>query len=118
LEFVRQSAQTAEEKQAILPDLLDAYLRWPKIELAAKLVETCLLEKDLDPNSAIVRLIDDYLCNPPAGADISPIVQALFEIEIKKPQSRPLWLGQLRRWAERLGKAAGSDESKQSNNKS
>lgn len=118
LEFVRQSAQTAEEKQAILPDLLDAYLRWPKIELAAKLVETCLLEKDLDPNSAIVRLIDDYLCNPPAGADISPIVQALFEIEIKNPHSRPLWLGQLRRWAERLGKAAGSDESKQSNNKS
>jgi HEAT repeat protein len=118
LEFVRQSAQTAEEKQAILPDLLNAYLRWPKIELAAKLVETCLLEKDLDPNSAIVRLIDDYLCNPPAGTDISPIVQALFEIEIKKPQSRPLWLGQLRRWAERLGKAAGSDESKQSNNKS
>lgn len=118
LEFVRQSAQTAEEKQAILPDLLNAYLRWPKIELAAKLVETCLLEKDLDPNSAIVRLIDDYLCNPPAGADISPIVQALFEIEIKNPQSRPLWLGQLRRWAERLGKAAGSDESKQSNNKS
>jgi HEAT repeat protein len=118
LEFVRQSAQTAEEKQAILPDLLNAYLRWPKIELAAKLVETCLLEKDLDPNSTIVRLIDDYLCNPPAGTDISPIVQALFEIEIKNPQSRPLWLGQLRRWAERLGKAAGSDESKQSNNKS
>jgi len=118
LEFVRESAQTAEEKRAVLPDLLNAYLRWPKVDRAAKLVENCLLEKDLDANNSIVRSIDDYLSNPPAGADINAVMQAIFEIEIKDPRSRPMWLGQLKRWAERLGKAAGMDEPKQSNNKS
>jgi len=106
LEFVRESAKTAEEKQAILPDLLDAYLRWPKIDRAAKLVENCLLERDLDANSSVVRSIDDYLSNPPAGADINAVMQAIFEIEIKNPRSRPMWLEQLKRWVERLGKAA------------
>ncbi len=118
LEFVRESAQTAEEKQAILPDLLDAYLRWPKIDRAAKLVENCLLERDLDADSSVVRSIDDYLSNPPAGADINAVMQAIFEIEIKNPRSRPMWLEQLKHWAERLGKPADADEPKQGNNKS
>jgi len=118
LEFVRESARTAEEKQAILPDLLDTYLRWPKIDRAAKLVQNCLLERDLDANSSVVRSIDDYLSSPPAGADINAVMQAIFEIEIKNPRSRPMWLGQLKRWAERLGKLTGADEPRQGNNKS
>jgi hypothetical protein len=118
LEFVYETARTAEEKRAVLPDLLNAYLRWPKVDRAAKLVENCLLEKDLDANSSVVRSIDDYLSNPPAGADINAVMQAIFEIEIKNPRSRPMWLEQLKRWAERLGKPADADEQKQGNNKS
>jgi len=118
LEFVRESARTAGEKEAILPDLLDAYLRWPKIDRAVKLVENCLLERDLDADSNVVRSIDDYLSSPPAGADINAVMQAIFEIEIKNPRSRPMWLEQLKRWAERLGKPADADEPKQGNDKS
>ena len=118
LEFVHETAQTAEEKRAVLPGLLDAYLRWPKADRAAKLVENCLLEKDLDPNSIVVRAIDDYLNNPPVGADISAVMQALFEIEIKNPRFRPMWLEQLKRWAERLDRTEGAYEPKVSGNKS
>ena len=118
LEFVRESARTAEERRAVLPGLLDAYLRWPKADRAAKLVEDCLLEKDLDPNSIVVRAIDEYLNNPPAGADISAVMQALFEIEIKNPRSRPMWLDQVKRWAERLDKTSGTYEPKVSGDKS
>jgi len=118
LEFVHESAQTTEEKRAILPELLDAYLRWPKADRAAKLVENCLLEADLDSNSSVVRSIDEYLNNPPAGADINAVMQAIFEIKIKNPRERPLWLEQLKRWAECIGKDAGVDEPRESDDKS
>jgi hypothetical protein len=99
-----------------LPDLVGAYLRWPNAKSAAKLVNNCLLEKDLDPNGVVARSIDDYLSNPPAGADTGAVLQALSEIEIKNPQSRPMWQELLKRWAERLGKAVGSNRSAKDRN--
>jgi HEAT repeat protein len=113
LEFLCEAAQTAEEKEAVLPELLDAYLRWPNVERAAKLVENCVREKDLDPNNMVVRVIDNYLGNPLPGSETAAVIQALSEVKIENPDSRPMWQEQLKRWAERVGKAVGPDKSKE-----
>jgi hypothetical protein len=98
-----ESAVTLDAKKAILPDLLYAYLRLPKVDLAAKLVENCLLRQDLDPNDAVARSLDDYLAKPPAGADPNVLLDALTKI--KAPEARPLWRDRLREWITRFGKA-------------
>jgi hypothetical protein len=97
------SAVTLDAKKAILPDLLYACLRLPKVDLAAKLVENCLLRQDLDPNDAVARSLDDYLAKPPAGADPNVLLDALTQI--KTPDARPLWRNRLREWIRRFGKA-------------
>jgi len=97
-----ESAHTVKEKDVILPDLVDVYLRWPNLQLATKLVENCLLEKDLGPDNLVVQSIDNYMNNPPAGADPNTALNALSRI--KAPRSRPLWQQRLKLWASRLGK--------------
>ena len=104
--MVREVAQT-EEKERILANLLDAYLRWPNAERAAKLVANCLLEKDLGANDVIVLTIDKYLASLPAGADIKGILGVLAQIKIS--QARPNWQEQLKRWNERIGPAKKPD---------
>lgn len=111
LERLHEAASTIEEKNAILPDLLNAYLRWPKIELAAKLIENSLLMEDLDPNDVLVRSLDDYLSKPPPGADPNAVLDVLTEI--KTPQARPLWQERLRQWTIRFGKAMTPGRSEQ-----
>jgi HEAT repeat protein len=97
------TAETSEEKEAILPDLLDAYLRWPNVERAAKLVDNCLLAQDLEPNSPVVLSIDNYFAHPPPGADSNAVLMALTKINIPETRPRPMWQQQLKRWADRLG---------------
>ncbi len=109
---LREVAQTAEEKERILADLLDVYLRWPKVGLAIQLVDNCLLEKDLEPNNVIVRSINNYLSEPPAGTDPNAILERLSK---RLPQARPMWQEQLKRWAERFGRAEEPDEPKEAN---
>jgi len=104
LGMMYESAQDNEEKTAILSDLLNIYLRWPRIELAAKLVDNCLLEKDLEPNSVFIGSIDDYLSNPPTGADPNEIIKALLD-EIKPTEDRPKWEKQKTNWTDRIDKA-------------
>ena len=104
------SAGTDEEKEAILPNLLDAYLRWPNIERAAKLVENCLLKADLEPNNPILLSIDDYFNEPPVGADPNTVLEALAKI--KPPEVRPKWQKQVHRWAERLRRVQEPNEPK------
>ncbi len=108
---LHEAASTIEEKKVILPDLLNAYLRWPKIELAAKLIENSLLREDLDPNDVLVRSLDDYLTEPPLGADANAVLGVLTEI--KTPEARPLWRERLRQWTIRLGKAMMPGKSEQ-----
>jgi len=105
LEFMRETARTAEEKDAALADLLIAYLRWPKTQLAAELVENCLSEKDLDSESLIVRSIEGYLSNPPDGADTGLLVQTLAKIRPQNVKSRPKWKEHVERWMEQYGRA-------------
>jgi len=92
-----------EKKQVILPDLLYVYLRWPQVDRAAALVENCLLSRDLDPNDVVVRALDGYLAEPPAGADPNVLVEALSKI--RAPQARPLWQDRLKQWLIRFGRA-------------
>jgi len=109
-----KDAQTAEEKESILAELMDAYLRWPNVKSAKDLVANCLLEKDLDPNSAVVGAIDNYLSVPPPGADPDVVLKALTQIN--PPPERPKWLEQVKLWAGRLGRAKESDKPKKSSN--
>ena len=110
LDKLHKAAETTEEKEAILPDLLDAYLRCPKVEPAAKLVQNRLLKKDLDPNDVVVSSIENYLSKPPVGADPNVVLKALTEIQTS--DNRPKWLERLKLWADRLGKAKGPDKPK------
>jgi HEAT repeat protein len=100
LGLLQAEANKAEERDKILGELLDAYLRWPNVEAATQLVDNCLLEKDLEPNSVIVLAIDNYLSKPPAGADPNVVLQALNEIT--PSNKRPKWFMQVKRWLSRL----------------
>jgi HEAT repeat protein len=108
LGMLREVAQTEEEKEWILAKLVDVYLNWPNVTAAARLVDNCLLQKDLDPNSVIVRSIDDYLTAPPAGTDPNAVLEALTKI--KSPEDRPKWRERLKEWTDRFGQAEAADK--------
>jgi len=114
LGLLREAADSPEEKEAILGRLLDVYLRWPKVETAAQLVNNCLLEKDLGPNSVIVLTMEKYLDELPATSDPNVVLEAL--IKIKTVEDRPMWAEQVQRWSERLGQPGDSDKSIDSGN--
>ncbi|MHC4086489.1 MAG: HEAT repeat domain-containing protein [Planctomycetota bacterium] len=97
---ILQADAKKEERDKILAELLDAYLRWPNVEAATKLVDNCLLEKDLDSNHVIVLAIDNYLSEPPVGADPNEVLKAL--IKINPSRKRPKWLMQVELWLSRL----------------
>ncbi len=101
-------AQTVGEKEAILPDLLDVYLRWPNVQLAAKLVENRLLENDLGPDNAVVQAIDNYMSSPPAGADPNKVLGVLTRI--KTPKIRPMWQQQLKMWTNLLSQTKDANK--------
>jgi len=98
--ILQEEAKKVEERDKILAELLDAYLRWPNVEAATKLVDNCLLEKDLDPNHVIVLAIDNYLSEPPAGVDPNEVLKALNKINPSR--KRPKWLMQVKLWLSRL----------------
>jgi len=99
LGMLRESAGTEREKQALRSSLLDVYLKWQKVRLAVQLVENCLLEADLEPNSVIVQTIDRYVTAPPAGAEPNFLLTAL---SAQLPDDRPLWSEQMKAWTERF----------------
>ncbi|MHC4159022.1 MAG: hypothetical protein ACYSSO_08075, partial [Planctomycetota bacterium] len=71
--MIREVAATTEEKEVILAELLDVYLRWPNVEAVIQTVRYCLLEKDLEPDNVIVLSLDNYFADPPATADPNAI---------------------------------------------
>jgi hypothetical protein len=110
LGLLREAAESPEEKEAILADLLGVYLRWPKVETAVQLVNNCLLEKDLGSDNVIVLSIEKYLAELPATTDPNVLLEAL--IEIKTVEDRPMWAKQVRRWTKRLGQPRDADKPK------
>jgi len=109
LDKLYQAAQTTGERDEILPKLLDAYLRAPKLELAAGLVEKYLLKEDLDPNNPVLGSIENYLSKPPAGADRDAVLKTLNGIKFSTP--RPKWQQWLKNWTERLSKDKEAEKS-------
>jgi len=105
---LRGSAKTAEQKEAVLGQLVDVYLRWPRVEAATQLVGNCLLEKDLGNDSAVIRAIDAFLDEPSEGSDPNVVVKSLRRI--KSADQRPLWHQQLARWGKRFGPAKEAEE--------
>ncbi|MHC4720855.1 MAG: hypothetical protein ACYSYT_10325, partial [Planctomycetota bacterium] len=108
LGMLRQVAQTAEEKEAISAELLGVYLRNSNAEAAVRLVEYCLLEKDLDSNNVIVLSVDSYLADPPAPTDANVILEALAGV--KTSEARPMWAEQVQRWTKPLDRAKNADK--------
>jgi HEAT repeat protein len=108
LDRLYKAARTAKEREAILPELLNAYLRGSKIELAAGLVGEYLSKEDLESGSTIVGSIDNYLSNPPAGADPNTFLKTLRGIKFSGP--RPKWQEWLKNWTDRFSKDKGADK--------
>ena len=102
LDRLYKAAGTTEEREAILPNLLDAYLRSSKLDLAAELVRTCLAKEDLNPENAVLGSINSYLIKPPPGADPNGVLKALSGVKLSG--ARPKWQEWLKNWTERLGK--------------
>jgi len=105
---LRGLAKTAEQKEAILGQLVDVYLRWPRVEAATQLIGNCLLEKDLGNDSAVIRSIDAFLDNPSEGSDPNVVVKSLRRI--KSADQRPLWHQHLARWSKRFGSAKEAED--------
>jgi HEAT repeat protein len=98
---LRESAKTAERKDAVLGQLVDVYLRWPKVEAATRLIGNCLLEGDLGTDSEVVRSIEAFWDNPSGGADPNVVLESLRKI--KQADQRPMWEQHLARWGKRFG---------------
>jgi tetratricopeptide (TPR) repeat protein len=109
-----KAARTAKEREAILPNLLDAYLRSSKLDRAAELVGKCLEKEDLGPDNAVLDSINNYLISkpkPPTGADPNAVLKALNGVKLSV--SRPKWQKWLKNWTDRLGKSKGAEKPKE-----
>jgi len=106
-----KAAQTDKEREAILPNLVDAYLRGSKVERAVELVGQCLVKEDLDSDNVILGSIEDYLSKPPAGADPNAVLKALSGIKL--PGARPKWQKWLKNWTDHLIKSKEAEKTKE-----
>lgn len=94
------AAKTAEDRESVLPKLLDSCLRGSRRDRLAELVQSYLSKSDLDLNSAIRQSINDYLNQPPVGADPDAVLKVLEGIKV--PQNRTKWHQWLNGWKTRL----------------
>ncbi|MDD5327630.1 MAG: HEAT repeat domain-containing protein [Phycisphaerae bacterium] len=114
LGLLREGASTTAEKEAVLAQLLDVYLRWPKVDAVAQLVNNSLLEKDLGPDNAIVLSIDKYLAELPATTEPNIVLAALAKI--KTTERRPMWAEQVQRWTKHSGSLKDANKPKDKGN--
>ncbi|MFH1369991.1 MAG: hypothetical protein ABII09_01700 [Planctomycetota bacterium] len=105
---LRESAQTAKQKDAVLGQLMEVYLRWPKVESAAWLVSNCLLGGDLGADSEVVHSIEAFWDKPAGGADPNAVLESLRKI--KPAGQRPKWEQQMTQWMIRFGQAKKVEE--------
>jgi len=91
-----QAAKTRQEKEEILPKVLNASLKASKGVLLAGLVEDYLSKADLDLSNDMIQSIDDYFTLPPTGADPIAVLKALETVKV--PKNRPKWHQRLSAW--------------------
>ncbi len=104
-----EAASTKQEKEEILPKLLDACLKASKGGPLAGLVEDYLSKADLDLSNNMMQSINDYFTQPPPGADPAAILRALETVKV--PKGRPKWQQRLIAWKAGLTKPRQSEES-------
>ena len=104
-----ETAKTRQEKDEILPKLLDACLKASKGDILAGLVQDYLSKADLDLSNSLMVSIDDFFAQPPAGADPASVLRSLETMKI--PRSRPKWQQRLSAWKASLNKAKEAEAS-------
>jgi HEAT repeat protein len=100
LGLLRETAEGPKEKEALLAQMLEVYLRWPKVEAAVQLLENCLLEKDLGPDNVIVLSMEKYLAGLSATGDPNVALEVFGKVKTAK--DRPMWAEEVQRWTKRL----------------
>lgn len=106
-----EASTTSEDKEAVLPALLDVYLLWQKPEHVAEILNNLLLQRDLGPDSPLIQSIDNYINKTAGKADATALLDALSKI--KTTQRRPNWQQQLRSWYIRHNQAQEQNKTEQ-----
>ncbi|MDD5459397.1 MAG: HEAT repeat domain-containing protein [Phycisphaerae bacterium] len=86
------NAASADEKEGIVSEMFDIYVKMGNIKAAADLVHNCLLEKDLEQNSILCQAIER---NINGQADSEKLLKAIRQIQVP---NRPQWYSFLARW--------------------
>ena len=94
------TTQNPNEQRLFLSKQLDAYLRWPNLQLTAELIQNCLNQGDLELNGVIIQSIDNYLSNQPEGTDLNAVLKVLTDMD--NSSSGPKWREQIKDWANRF----------------
>jgi len=114
LKLLEETATSPQEKEGLLSDRLSLCLRWPNLDMATDILSGYLASCDLSEESAIKKSIDDYLKEPPAGADPNGLLERLTGIKIRDPAARPVWRESLQRWSTPLVRAQKTGEGEKS----
>jgi tetratricopeptide (TPR) repeat protein len=116
LKLMEETAGNRQEKERVLSDRLSVCLRWPNLDMAGEIVDGYLSASDLTDDNPIARSIDEYLKEPPAGADPNALIEKLIRIKVKDPDARPGWRGLVQRWGKPVARARRGGETEGINN--
>jgi HEAT repeat protein len=97
---MNESAKTIEEQQKYISKLLGVYLAAMNVRNATDLIHNYLLDKDVDPNDAVIETLNSFMCEPPEGADPNTLLFSLDKLNI--PEDRPKWFEQVGFWHQML----------------
>ncbi len=100
---LQEMMKSSQEKEKLVAELLDVYLKWPNVKSAKQLIEKHLLESDLGKGSVVVKLLDEYFARPVEGTDPAAVYNALNSINIE--QKRPQWQNMMNKWGAKFAKA-------------
>jgi HEAT repeat protein len=87
------------QHEQLTAQLVGVYLAAGNIKAAALLVNNRLLEADIDPQSPLTKVINDYLNSPPASIDPRKLVDEFSMIDITAVAPRPQWKQLLSEWS-------------------
>ena len=116
LDMLEKETTDQAEKDGLMLDRLAVCLQWPNFELVGEIIQNYLLKRDLRADGPMVKSLDGFLKEPPAGADPNALLERLTEIKVPQPESRPVWRKLVQDWSKPVAKARKPDEVKQTNN--
>ena len=103
------AAQTSQEKEEILPKLLDSCLRCSNIEILNNLViENLSKEKIINPDNIVIRTIDNYMSDASVLTEKGGLLKSLDTISVPDNAN---WKKYLQQWKNINGVAQEPEES-------